>query len=329
MTRSRRGKGHGGGGGGGGGGHGGGDSRWLVTYADLLTLLMVLFLVLWVISTIDLKKFEQFKSGLGDFGNKAAAAAAPSDTGAGSADPKSTSTTSAGNGTAAGAGAGADSSTTTSSIAASAPGTGNGSTPPLDKNQLAEVAKQLDVTINQSGLDGVVDVHLEERGLVVSISTDNVLFESGSGTLTPAGASVLGSVAPQIALLPNSVTIEGYTDKRPLRRVGYDNWDLSVDRAVSVLKELRDNFGFAPTRLAATGYGDTHPVADGDDEASLARNRRVELVIVAGPSVDPSTDTSAPNASSSVTSTATTTATSTAGTSITTAGTAAPATGHT
>ncbi|MCU1390071.1 MAG: Flagellar motor rotation protein MotB, partial [Ilumatobacteraceae bacterium] len=203
-----------------------------------------------------------------------------------------------------------------------------GSTPPLDKNQLAEVAKQLNVTIDQSGLDGVVDVHLEERGLVVSISTDNVLFESGSGALTPAGALVLGSVAPQIALLPNSVIIEGYTDKRPLRRVGYDNWDLSVDRAVSVLKELRDNFGFASTRLAATGYGDTHPVADGDDEASLARNRRVELVIVAGPSLDASTDTTTVDASSSETSTATTTATS-AATSITTASATAGTTAHT
>ncbi|MCU1396924.1 MAG: Flagellar motor rotation protein MotB, partial [Acidimicrobiales bacterium] len=264
-----------------------------------LTLLMVLFLVLWVISTIDLKKFEQFKSGLGDFGNKAAAAAAPSDTGPGSGDQESTSSTT-------GDGATADSSTTTSSTEAGAPGTGNGSTPPLDKNQLAEVAKQLDVTIDQSGLDGVVDVHLEERGLVVSISTDNVLFESGSGTLTPAGATVLGSVAPQIALLPNDVIIEGYTDKRPLRRAGYDNWDLSVDRAVSVLKELRDNFGFVSTRLAATGYGDTHPVADGDDEASLARNRRVELVIVAGPSLDAPTDTTTVDASPSETSIATT-----------------------
>ena len=58
-------------------GHGGGDARWLVTYADLLTLLMVLFLVLWVISTIDLKKFEKFKSGLGDFGNPAAETETP------------------------------------------------------------------------------------------------------------------------------------------------------------------------------------------------------------------------------------------------------------
>ena len=77
MSTKRRKKGHGGGGG--GGGHGGGDSRWLVTYADLLTVLMVLFLVLWTISSIDLKKFEKFKSGLGDFGNPAAAQASAAD----------------------------------------------------------------------------------------------------------------------------------------------------------------------------------------------------------------------------------------------------------
>jgi chemotaxis protein MotB len=90
-------------------------------------------------------------------------------------------------------------------------------------------------------------------------------------------------VAPQLTALKNNIIVEGYTDKRPLRRTGYDNWDLSVDRAVSVLKVLRDQYGFSSDQLAATGYGDQHPVATGDDEASLARNRRVEIVIVAGP----------------------------------------------
>ena len=165
------------------------------------------------------------------------------------------------------------------------------------------MVEQLNLAVDQSGLNGVVDVHVEERGLVVSISTDNVLFDSGQGALTPAGIGILGSVAPQIAALPNNIIVEGYTDKRPLRRQGYDNWDLSVDRAVSVLKVLRDQFGFPAARLAATGYGDTHPIAEGDDDASLTRNRRVEIVIVAGSDTTETT---------TVTTTATTTATSTA-----------------
>ncbi|MCU1393253.1 MAG: OmpA/MotB domain protein [Ilumatobacteraceae bacterium] len=310
MTRSRRGKGGHGGGGGGGGGHGGGDSRWLVTYADLLTLLMVLFLVLWVISTIDLKKFEQFKSGLGDFGNKAAAAAAPSDSTPNSTDSSTTTTE-------------PETTTTVSGDPGTDPG-GNGGTPPLDKTQLAGMVNQLNAAIDSSGLNGVVDVHVEERGLVVSIGTDNVLFDSGIGTLTPAGKLVLGSVAPELAKLSNNVIIEGYTDKRPLHRANYDNWDLSVDRAVSVLKVLRDDYGFDANRLAATGYGETHPIATGDDEASLAKNRRVELVIVAGPSADSSTSSTAPGATTPD-ATGTTTATAST-TGITTTATATPAT---
>jgi len=271
MTRSRRGRGGHGGGGGGGGGHGGGDSRWLVTYADLLTLLMVLFLVLWVISTIDLKKFEEFKSGLGDFGNKTASAAAPTEAAPDpNGDVPNTSTT-------------LDSEPATTLAPGEAGAGGDGTGGPLDADQLAGMVGQLDTVIDSSGLGDVVDVHVEERGLVVSISTDNVLFPSGSDSLTTAGADIIGKVAPQLAALQNDMIVEGYTDKRPLHREGYDNWDLSVDRAVSVLKVLRDEYGFSPNQLAATGYGDQDPIAEGDDEASLARNRRVEIVIIAGP----------------------------------------------
>lgn len=261
STRSRRSRrgGHGGGGGG-GGGHGGGDSRWLVTYADLLTLLMVLFLVLWVISTLDLKKFEQFKSGLGDFGNPAATEVQPE----GGAD--ATSTTEGGD------------ATTTTAAGANADGTGGGA---LTEEQLGRLAGSLQQAIDQAGLGGLVSVDVQQRGLVISVTTDDVLFEAGSAELGPEAAGIIGAIAPQLATMSNSIVVEGYTDRRPLRRDGYDNWDLSADRALSVVRLLRDSYGIAPQRLAATGYGDQHPVAEGDDEASYAKNRRVQIVVVA------------------------------------------------
>ena len=283
MTRSRRGRGGHGGGGGGGGGHGGGDSRWLVTYADLLTLLMVLFLVLWVISTIDLKKFEQFKGGLGDFGNPSAQKYNAKNVDTGKTNDTTTTTTTIA----------AGETTTTTSVPSTDPaastttvigGLGPGNGPkPLTATQLVGELTTLKGEVTKAALDNVVDVHIDERGLVVSVSTDNVLFASGSGALTPAGAQIIGSVAPDIAALGNKIIVEGYTDNRPLHRTGYDNWDLSVDRAVSVLKVLRDGFNVAPARLAATGYGDQQPIATGNDAASLAKNRRVEIVLVAGP----------------------------------------------
>jgi chemotaxis protein MotB len=265
MTRSRRGHGrggHGGGGGGGGGGHGGGDARWLVTYADLLTLLMVLFLVLWVISRIDLAKFEKFKSGLGDFGN---AAAGPTTTDALAE---------------LGLGANLASSTTTTGVDGSGPA--GGADGVLSAGELGQLQAGLEATIVAAGFGDVITVDVQERGLVISVTTDDVLFASGSGVLEPQASAVIDIVAGELADISNSVIVEGYTDKRALHRAGYDNWDLSVDRAVSVVKLLRDTYGLDPARLSATGYGDQHPVALGDDEASYARNRRVQIVVVAG-----------------------------------------------
>ncbi len=289
MTRSRRGRRHGGGhggAGGGGGGHGGGDARWLVTYADLLTLLMVLFLVLWVISTIDLQKFERFKDGLGDFGNPSASEPVDSipgnvvdhtpETGetlpeTAPVDFATTTTTST---------------TTTTTIVIPEGGDGVADGQLLDAGQLLQLEVGLEETIAGAGLDAVVTVQMEARGLVVAVTTDDVLFAPASGTLEPAATNIIDVVAAQLVAIGNPIIVEGYTDKRAINRVNYDNWDLSVDRAVSVVKLLRDTYKIESSRLAATGYGDQHPVATGDDEASYSRNRRVQIVIVAGPAAD-------------------------------------------
>lgn len=293
-------RGHGGGAGG-GGGHGGGDSRWLVTYADLLTLLMVLFLVLWVISTIDLKKFEEFKQGLGAFGNPASehTVASPGGdeppatgelAGPGTADPEITPGAEA---MAVGATATETTTTTTTTTVTSstvdesttvAPTTAaDGSPHELEPSEVQATVDQVQSAIAAAGLPDVVDVSVSERGIVVRIAADDVLFESGSADVTPSGTEIIGVVAPLLEGFTNHIMIEGHTDHRPLRRAGYDNWDLSVDRAVSVLHLLGDRFGIAPDRLGAAGYGDQRPVAEGDDPASLAKNRRVEIVVLAGP----------------------------------------------
>jgi len=261
----RRGRG-GGGHGGGGGGHGG----WLVTYADLLTLLMVLFLVLWVISQIDLKKFEKFKEGLGDFGNPAAAQAAKDK--------------------AAAAAAAADT-TTTSLVSGDGTMTADGSLTGAGLNQLAETVQE---AVNLAGLPNIVSVSQDERGLVITLSTDDILFQSGSAALNPAGVDVLAVIAPALQGFNNNILVGGHTDKRPLKKAGYDNWDLSFDRAGAVVKLLKDHFGLPPERLSGTGYGDTRPIAVGDDAASLAKNRRVEIVVLAATTPAPTDTTVAP-----------------------------------
>jgi chemotaxis protein MotB len=369
---------------GGGGGHGGGDSRWLVTYADLLTLLMVLFLVLWVISSIDLAKFEKFKSGLGDFGNPAAASsgagagaegdevcitdAAAADDGHGgeaaatdghggeaaaddghssdaaAADDGHSSDTAATDEAATDEGAADDGHSTDEAAAADdghstdeaaaaddghstdeaaaddghggsaaepdpclgpgdagvpgagggtgdgTKGNGQGAGGALGSGDLPEVAKQIQDAVSAAGFPDVVSVSVQERGLVVIVTTDNVLFGSGAADITGEGASMIGVVASTLNEFTNRIVVEGHTDKRPLRREGYDNWDLSVDRAVSVIKLLRDQYGIDSDRLTAAGFGERRPIAEGDDEASLARNRRVEIVVLAQTPGDYTTD---------------------------------------
>ncbi len=286
MTRSRRGRG-GHGGGGGGGGHGGGDSRWLVTYADLLTLLMVLFLVLWVISTIDLKKFEKFKEGLGDFGNPAAVADAKGETEESlpteSTDGDHIDTTTTAIPTTTVLGPDGSVLPMDGQQGTDLGGEGSGTGGVLGASELGDLVGGLQDQIDSAGLGGVVSIDVQQRGVVISVSTDNVLFESGSAVLGPEAAQVIGTIAPDLAGIGNRLIIEGYTDRRPLRKQGYDNWDLSVDRAVTVLKYLRANFDIDSERLAATGYGDQYPVDAGDSEEAYAKNRRVEIVIIAGP----------------------------------------------
>jgi len=265
------------GGGGGGGGHGG-DSRWLVTYADLLTVLMALFLVLWTLSTIDLNKFKKFTQGLGDFGNPAAqqvdsiAAASP---GAATDQPSDS--------TVEGTTTTVDPAQGEPPVDAAGTGAGDGTGPELTATELADIAGKLQsdfIDHNIPATDGAV--RLEDRGLIVSVQTDGVLFTSGSAAMTDSGRAILAAIAPDLANIGNQIFVEGHTDSRPVAgRPGYDNWNLSADRALAVLKMLNVEFGFAPARLRATGYADQRPVDKGTSPDALARNRRVEIVVVA------------------------------------------------
>jgi chemotaxis protein MotB len=241
----------------------------LVTYADLLTVLMVLFLVLWTISTLDLEKFKKFTSGLGDFKNPAAAATTISDTSPLNPDittvPVSEDTTSVDPGTGPGdTGAG---------------GTGG----ELTNDQLKQVAEKMVVDLQAKNLPpSATSIRLEDRGLIVSVSTDGVLFDSGDAVLTEKGQQIIAALAPEFTAFQNHIIIEGHTDARPLSgRPGYDNWNLSSDRALSVLKLLVDQFHIPADRMSATGYGEHKPLDPGTTPEAYARNRRVEIVVVA------------------------------------------------
>src|SRR5207244_6602293 len=98
------------------------------------------------------------------------------------------------------------------------------------------------------GLANSVTFTAESRGLVATIATDRVLFETGSSQVGVEGQRIIGAIAPTLVRLTNPVLIEGYTDNVPLNSNGYTNWNLSTDRAVAVLQTLQTKIGRASCR---------------------------------------------------------------------------------
>ncbi len=236
--------------------------RWLITYADMITLLMVLFIVLFAIGQTDKAKFEELRAGLQDeFG-----------TGSPSLLDTGTGLLAAGTGieqlrTSEAAEALADRDEVRRAIAE-------------DQASLEETAEAIDAQLAAAGVQESVDLQVDRRGLIVTIVTDQVLFAPGSDQILPAGGGILASVAGALAGVPNDITVEGHTDDRPINDGRFpSNWELSTARATSVLRQLLVSTGIDPARVAASGYADQRPIADNSTPEGRAANRRVEIVV--------------------------------------------------
>lgn len=237
------------------------EERWLLTYADMITLLMVLFIVLFSIGQLDLKKFEQLRSGLASsFGTSDSVAldggTGVLDGGATPLDEKSASEILA------------------QQRAAQAEAT----------RQLQQTAEAVKQTLAGQGLGDKVTFRLEDRGLVLQIVTDEVLFDLGKADLRPEGKAVLDGLAAALKQVPNNIAVEGHTDNRPISGFPFaSNWELSSFRATTVLRYLVEQRGLDRTRISAAGFGEEHPLVPNDTPAHQAQNRRVEIVVLAAP----------------------------------------------
>ncbi|WP_370326991.1 flagellar motor protein MotB [Euzebya sp.] len=245
--------------------------RWLGTYGDMVTLLMAFFVMLFAVSDTNAKKFEAFVSGLaGPFDNPAVEMGLV-------------------NGTRL-----EDTSATPISLIAPQRNQSDPEDPLVDElgetdtgaageaaEQLNAVEEQLEEALSDLEIPISADIRDDERGLVISISTDDVLFATGSAVLNPDGHTVLGEIAPVLLDAPNTVVIEGHTDDQPMNRGGYTNWNLSTDRAIAVLQHLGEVHGFPYDRISAAGYGEHRPLVPNDSPENRATNRRVEILIVA------------------------------------------------
>ena len=248
-------------------GHDGGHEnheRWLLTYADMITLLMVLFIVLFAISQVDQKKFDALHDGLArSFGNARVL------TGSEGILDGSTHQS-------------VDPTRVTVTETPPAQDTAAAASPVQKDPGLETLRQQIAAALAAKGLSGAVRFEREQRGLVVDVITDKVLFDLGSAQLRDEGRAVLDAIDPLLRNSGRYLAIEGHTDDLPIHGGPFpSNWELSAVRATTVLRYLVEKGGIAPDHVSAAGYADTRPIAANDSPAHRARNRRVAIVVLA------------------------------------------------
>jgi chemotaxis protein MotB len=247
-------------------GGGGGQERWLLTYSDMITLLMVFFIVLYAMSEVDKGKYAAMASSLNRAFSSGGNTVVPLGTGAGDGIsapmPKpatpDTPVPPPGPDSNSGTGSGA--------------GTARAPTDPLEGIGQALYA---DFTH-----DGRFTVRISERGLIISLA-GSALFDSGKAEIKPAFVPLLDAVVERVKGINNDISVEGFTDSDPIRAGGEyaSNWQLSTARANQVRAYLESR-GVGAERMIVVGYGETRPVFSNQSADGKAKNRRVDVVIL-------------------------------------------------
>jgi chemotaxis protein MotB len=225
--------------------------RWLVSYADFITLLFAFFVVMFASSQVDKKKMAVLAASFDSYVNGQIPRQTPA-RGAAQGLPDPEAFTRAGN------------------LAAQA----------LTMAQLVPTKEKLEEVLNAEILTGKVELSLQPRGLVLSLK-ESAFFAPGEDRVAPEAYPILAKVADGLRRVPGQVRLEGHTDNLPIRTRQFpSNWHLSIARAIAVLKLLTGKYGFPPERLAVAGYGEYHAIQSNQTEAGRARNRRVDLVVL-------------------------------------------------
>ena len=221
--------------------------RWLITYADMITLLLIFFIVMYTLSVVDVKKFQALSTSLSK---------------------------------AMGAGGMVLDSPGPSVVPGIAGTVSEVSQNSGESSQLENIKKELEAYIKEENLQAKISVTMEERGVVLSFQ-EEVLFKLGSADLTPRAREIITKIGPVLEKVPNYLKIEGHTDNLPINTSHYpSNWELSAARANTVLRELIKDFKIYPQRLSAASYGEYRPLVNNDSNENRQTNRRVNIVIL-------------------------------------------------
>jgi chemotaxis protein MotB len=232
--------------------------RWLVSYADFITLLFAFFVVMFATSQTDKARAQQVSDSVKSALEKGGVSAAVHEILGGTVDDRGK-----GNNQMRGSGG-------------SQPSQAERLVPAELIPSMQFLTKSLEAEIR----DGKIEVRLEPRGLVVSLR-QATFFPSGEDAIEPTTYPSVEKIAETIRKLPNSVRLEGHTDSVPIHTSRFrSNWELSASRGIAMLELLSAHFGIPREHLAIAGYADTAPVDDNGTEQGRAHNRRVDIVIL-------------------------------------------------
>jgi chemotaxis protein MotB len=248
--------------------------RWLVTYADMVTLLMVLFIVMFSMSVVDEKKFNALKAGLAaGFGQSNSVL-----TGSESIMEQP--------------GVAAIQPVRADVFPAATPGDDHARELAEEEQQRYAAAEQevrrlrdlmarLEKALRGAGLRHDVRAGIDERGLVLSLTSRHVVFEADLAELSARGERVLDTVAPVLRGVPDALRIDGHTNQVPVKPKYFDtDWELSAARAVTVLRHLNETGDIPNARMSAAAFGHEEPLVDPTRPGSQRVNKRVDIVVV-------------------------------------------------
>ena len=229
--------------------NGGGSAAWLTTFNDLMTLLMVFFVLLFTMGSMDNNKLGEFlnslQSGLGVLG--------------------------------------AGSKVSISVHSPRTPILQQGQTirkkkEPAPENEVVET-ESIGEVLDEFAAHPGINVRYSKEGVHISFE-NGLFFNFGKADINTSGFAFLEKMAASISKYPYAVRVEGHTDNVPIHTNRFPtNWELSIARAVSVVKYLVDVGNINPQRLSAVGYGESRPLVPNSSPANLAKNRRVEIVL--------------------------------------------------
>ncbi len=235
--------------------------RWLVSYADFITLLFAVFVTLYAMSQTDKKKAEEVIESLREsFGyTKSSPVTKPKIIDSGNINI--------------------------------IPNLRQQTLPPkqaqygktkghAEEKDFKAIKTAIDAYLLKNGAQDKVSVDITRRGLVISLKEAG-FFDSGSATVQQSSYGILSHVAESISSYTNPIRVEGHTDNVPISSHSFpSNWELSTARATNLVQYLIRNYDFQPDKISAAGYGEYRPIADNSTAEGRSKNRRVDIVML-------------------------------------------------